>query len=479
MKKSILFLVLVTAYNLLFWEADLGINVLIFTLLSMGILYRQENKAFEQPFVRWITTGTLWAALMIVANNSLMSKMIFILSFITWIGFVQQRHLKLPLYAFGSFLFSLFILPFRQLDQFRSLGINGSAIKRTLSKAKVTIIPIVGLFIFHGMYSIANPKFATLSNSIQNSLFKPFDWNVDEGRLLFILFSMLICGVMLSRAVSGRFTWLEHGHQEQKARKRKLLRKQGLWQGFYRHFKSGTLFLFALNGLLLVVNSLDFWYVWLGKAVVGPKELSQYVHDGTFLLIFAIVLAMVVVLYYFKGQMHFFSNNKKLKQLSYFWIAQNAFMVISVAIRNLRYIDFYGLSYLRIGVFLFLLIVVAGLITMSIKVKDNKTVYYLILRNSWVVYTILLVATTVNWDVAITRYNIFAKTEATIDAPYLIYSLSDKNLTLLEDNRDLIEERIIRGQLNFDFSSALDRKHKQSTHRKARLDWRSWNWVDR
>src|SRR5207344_2440265 len=57
----------------------------------------------------------------------------------------------------------------------------------------------------------------------------------------------------------------------------------------------GLISLVLLNILLLIVNSIDISYIWFG---FNAQEVNLYkmIHDGTDLLIFSIVLAILVLL---------------------------------------------------------------------------------------------------------------------------------------------------------------------------------------
>lgn len=57
--------------------------------------------------------------------------------------------------------------------------------------------------------------------------------------------------------------------------------------------------LVLLNVLLLCINCVDITYVWFGFTYNNDINLSEYVHEGTGLLIFSILLAMVLLLFSF------------------------------------------------------------------------------------------------------------------------------------------------------------------------------------
>jgi len=67
-----------------------------------------------------------------------------------------------------------------------------------------------------------------------------------------------------------------------------------------------------------------------------------------------------------------------LKALAYFWIAQNLFLLLSVALRIKYYIVTYELTVARLGVIIFLLLVASGFVLLTIKILKDKSLSWLI-----------------------------------------------------------------------------------------------------
>ena len=231
-----------------------------------------------------------------------------------------------------------------------------------------------------------------------------------------------------------------------------------------------------LNGLIFLANIADFRYVWVSYGEAGPQELSQYVHAGTYLLLFAILLAMAAVIWYFRGNLNFYPENEWLRGFAFLWLAQNAMLAFSVALRNWQYVAHYGLAYKRLGVFWFLSLVLYGLYTLFQKVKNRKTIAFLLYRNSWAIYASLLALSLINWDVAITRYNLQADNKEGIDAQFLFQDVSDKNLYLLYQYKGRLLEKSGWNQATLE--QALHKKRLKLVRRAQANSWRSWNYAD-
>src|SRR5436190_305225 len=131
-----------------------------------------------------------------------------------------------------------------------------------------------------------------------------------------------------------------------------------------RERRMGMVLLVVVNALLLVVNVIDISWVWFDFEVPENFSLKQFVHEGTWMLIISILLSILILLHLFRGNLNFYRRTHALKLLASLWIGQNFILGISVFLRNYHYIGFHGLAYKRIGVIVFLALVLVGLVTL-------------------------------------------------------------------------------------------------------------------
>lgn len=168
--------------------------------------------------------------------------------------------------------------------------------------------------------------------------------------------------------------------------------------------KSGEITLFFLNVLLLVFivtyNYEQFF------EVVQKSNLSADTHERVNAVIFSILMAVGVLLFYFKGSFNFDEKAKKLKRLSKIWISLNAVLIISTIVKNSEYVSFFGLTYKRLGVYAFLILTIIGLVYAFLKIAKQKTNAYLFNSMIWYFYGTILLCSFVNWGNLITTYNI-------------------------------------------------------------------------
>jgi len=120
---------------------------------------------------------------------------------------------------------------------------------------------------------------------------------------------------------------------------------------------------------------------------------------------------------------------------AYVWIGQNMIMVVSVLIRNMYYVQSFGLAYLRLGVFFFLIATIIALILLMIKVEMRKSVIYYLRTISITAYCVMLFVALFNWDTLIASYNLNYN-RSNLDTQFIVRELSDKTLPVLWKNRD-------------------------------------------
>ena len=101
---------------------------------------------------------------------------------------------------------------------------------------------------------------------------------------------------------------------------------------------------------MLTVNIIDIDWVWLNFEYEGEINLTQFVHEGTYLLILSILISMGIILYFFRKNLNFYPGKQKLQIITYIWIAQNAVLAVSVAARNKHYTHHSGHANTRIAV---------------------------------------------------------------------------------------------------------------------------------
>lgn len=436
------------AFNFIFWKEDVALNFTLFSLFSMLVNFINSPEMFSRRNVQITTAGNLVACFFLLYHHSIVSIVAALTSWIIMIGFYQIDELRSVHRAFLSSIINFFRLPPFLLNiNWKERNISKKSINR---KFTIVLFPLIALMIFYWIFLEANPVFAELNDSFWHDVtwfFETYLFEINIERVAFFLLGFLICSWFIYKAI---YTFV---YDEERPKKIDLFRVRnkrkklplnypssmikGLEVGLKNENRSGVLMMGLISVLLLFVNVIDIVYVWFGNEFNPTTNYSADVHKGVNLLIFSIFLSIFIMIYFFRRNQNFYKKNNILKQMAYFWILQNVILIISVIFRNAHYIQFHGLTQKRIGVFVFLVIVVLGLISLTLKIAQRKSFFYLSKFNSWSLYGVLIFLACFNWDMIIFNHNFTNRHEKAIDLTYLV-DLSDEVILEIDKHKDVL-----------------------------------------
>lgn len=479
-------------YTFLFWHESLGINLIFFTSCLTSILLFDRREALKSPRVQITMAGALFSGAMVVLWNSTTAVVAHITSFYLMTGFIYAPEIRAVHWGAANML----INQAKALASFlASLHQSNATSRRSTLRIgywlRVVILPVLFLLLFYIIYLNANDKFAALSSRFWNKVFESIDWFFqDFSFAMFFLFlsGILLCAGVLLRAKSNRASqWDEESTAFIARERRKSPFRFAAPNALKTEYRTACLLLVLVNVLLLVVNYTDIRYVWLNFRFDGVGSLSQFVHEGTHLLILSILLSMGLIIFYFRKNLNFYPNNRVLRLLAVIWMIQNALLAMSVAIRNWYYVEYYALAYKRIGVFIFLILVFFGLITMMIKIQRRHTGYQLLRVNALAAFFMLVAMSAINWDPWIIQYNLTAKHHAGFDASFC-FIVSEKAIPVMLEHMHRIEAEMqngnglmkySRGCNDIDcFKSSIRREAERFVRTYEDESILSWNYTD-
>ncbi len=425
-------------YSYLFYQQNLGVNFLVFTICLIALLYLRNNNVFQSK--SWIVAaiGSLLSAVCITYYGNGLSFIANIISLCVLSAFSISPQTSIVTSFFFSSYSILGSYVFMILDTIsRWQNKKTSTESRPVSvKLMLYIVPFIIAVIFFFMYKASNPIFDNFTKNI----------NLDFISAGWIFFTLGGLCIMYGFFYTKNIKFIA---DKDETASNSLFADTNEGKGFFAGFLSqdneklsGIILLVMLNLLLLTVNILDVNFLWFDGALPKDLSYSAFVHQGTGALITSIIIAILIILYYFRGGLNFYKGNKSLKILACLWTIQNAFMIISTAYRNNLYINEYSLTFKRIGVYVWLLLVLIGLITTFIKILKAKSNWYLFRINGWLFYGVLLLSCFVNWDVIVTNFNIKRAEQKNkpLDTNYLI-SLSEKSIPQLLTLNDSIKNQ--------------------------------------
>lgn len=397
MKKHQIILASSLIFTLLFYNESAGVNLAIFGLLLTGLIcYLFQDRFTDRSHLILVVTSVL-SCLAFAWYGDFVSFLALAMSVLFLQFRTQESQLKV-----------IQVFPLVFLNAFTSLGrifmfsqwLPERKIHNNFAKKLVAyfIIPAIFIIVFFAAYSFGSTHFSSLLT----------DYTLDIDIVQVILIGIL--GFYIS------FSFWNYWVPDVSYEKNELLdndfsnvaeiKNQNTFSFLDLDFerKSGEITLVLLNFMLLVFivtyNYEQFF------EVVKQTNLSADTHDRVNSVIFSIIMAVGVIMFYFKGGFNFDSKAIWLKKLAKIWIVLNGLLIVSAIIKNSEYISVFGLTYKRLGVYAFLILAIIGLVYVFFKITKQKTNAYLINQMVWYFYGTVLLCSFVNWGNLITNYNI-------------------------------------------------------------------------
>jgi len=379
MKKHQLILVCSLIFTLLFYNESVGVNLAIFGLVLTGIICFCFQDRFTSRSHLVLVVTSILSCLAFAWYGDFVSFLALALSVIFLQFKTQESNLKI-----------IQVFPIAFLNGITSLGrmlmftqwLPKREIKNDFAKKLIAyiIIPIVFVGLFFIVYAFGSDHFSALFT----------DYYLDVNFFQLVLIALL--GFYLSftfwnywipEAFSDYNSMLDNDFKNKQS-----IRNQRTFSFLDIDFerKSGEITLVLLNALILafiVTYNYEQFF-----EVVEKSKLSAATHERVNAVIFSIIMAVGVILFYFKG------------------IFLNGILILSTIIKNTEYVSFFGLTYKRLGVYAFLTLAIIGLVFTFLKITKQKTNAYLLNQMVWYGYGTILLCSYVNWGNLVTNYNI-------------------------------------------------------------------------
>lgn len=442
-------------FSFLLYDKSIGINLFLSAIVVIVLLITNARER-KIPTIYLLTY--VCTALVVFFDPTDFKIFIHLMALLVLVG--KSIAAKASLYL--CWLIGLATIPTASIARyFSKQGKSGNAKRPFSSKnrdyIKGGLVAISLIWLFTMLYRKANPVFEELLQQIDLS-FISLPW------LLFIFLSFIFFLHLLRPYHPRRLIVFDKNQSNQLVAPpipfagNIVLKLKG-------EQRIGCLVLGSLNLLLFFYLITDLVYL-AHKNVLGISAHSQAVHQGVYALMFSIVCAIVIILYFFRGPLNFMENNKFLKILAYTWIVLNVLLVLFTGYKNYHYVEALGVTYKRIGVFVYLVLVLIGLVTTTIKVLKTLSFTFLVRTNTVALFTLLLLSACIPWDRAITGYNI-----AHIKNPDMMYLLglggtnSDQLYRYEKENRTV---------LPLHYRQAIQRKYAKFKSKVVEKDWQEY-----
>jgi len=171
-------------------------------------------------------------------------------------------------------------------------------------------------------------------------------------------------------------------------------------------FATAEATLICVNLVFLAFNALDAVYLYFKAELPEGITFSQYSHRGCVWLTFALILSTGIIGLIFRHRLSFHPRTRMLKVWAYMWAAQNFILALGALRRLQMYIDYNGMTRMRIVGIYGIILVVAGLVLMIAKVRHAKNILWLVRRDLLAFWIALIVLALTPRDLIAWRYNV-------------------------------------------------------------------------
>ena len=457
MKKTFLLLIPALLFSILFYGNRLGLNMFLFAITALITMTMADPARFKKIETKLLSLTYLLTSVAFFINTSALTFFSNFISFFVLLGAYSHSGSSLYITFFNGLFSAVASFFYRQYSGMETASTKENRKIDYVFWSKIIGIPLIAITVFVILYRSANPYFDGLIQEIDLS-FINLQWLLFTlmGYFLFLNITHPVAIEPITVADNNTVNTLNAA----------ALKKQDIHQ-LIQENQLGIVLILALTILIVFYLVTDLLFLNDLADLTAPG-LSKAVHEGVSALITSILIAIIIILYFFRGNLNFFKKNELLKNVIYGWIGGNIILIFTTVYKNYLYITYYGLTYKRIGVYVYLFLALSGLVTTFIKINHKYNIWYLLRRNSAVAYILLIVTGFVNWDSLITNYNI--TTARVTDLPYLlrlhnnaqqlkIYQENNHNLSL-ENSQKII--------------SKYTTYYTDLTNRK----WQEWIWQN-
>jgi Domain of unknown function (DUF4173) len=386
-------------FIILFYDQNIGLNLgIIAVIYSILTFFRTPVKNRTPTFFFLLITSLLSAGAFAWYGD--FPSFLAVVSSVILLGYrSRNRRMKIllliPVVVTNC---STFLCRFFSFDKW----LPKKKIPRFWQKMFAFIfIPLLLISVFFGIYAAGSDHFANLFTNIELDI---NFWQLIAMIALGLFVAFNYWNYVVEKTIYKTNSILNNDFNERD----KILKPTYSFFDLDTERMSGVISLLALN-ILLVFFIITYNYEQFFETVKSPSRLSQETHERVNVVIISIIMAIVVIMFYFKSSFNFDSKAGSMRILAKVWIFLNAVLVISALVKNSEYIENYGLTYKRLGVYAFLLLSFIGLVMTFIKIQLRKRNAFLFNTMTWYIYGTILICSYINWGGIITSQNMKRK----------------------------------------------------------------------
>ena len=386
-------------FFLLFYDESAGINLALLGAVYSIVIYALTPKILRTERLKVMLVFSLVSCSAFAYYGDFISFFAIAISVILLRLFSLSKELK-PILSIPIALWQGLSFPFRFFS-FKDWVPKTNTEKSVQKVLAVVVIPSGFLMVFFAIYTYGSDTFANFFGNIN------FNFNIYEVIALSFLGFFIAFNVWNISIPS--FIYSSNHHFRNDFANEDIVQKPTFdFLDLNLERLSGVVSLLLLNVMLaFFLFSFNYEQFYVGES--SAAELSGATHERVNAVILSIVMAVLVIMFYFKSNFNFDNQAVWLRRLVYIWILLNMLLVFSASVKNIEYVTEYGLTYKRLGVFAFLLMALLGLALTFFKIHKRKTNLFLVNTMLWAFYGMLLACSVINWGNLATRYNLANK----------------------------------------------------------------------
>jgi hypothetical protein len=396
---------------------------------------------------------------------------------IVWCGSVEGSFVGLALVVAAAMALSgvrpyfenwmMFVLqiPGSTFGGIGDYGRAGANIKGMPRSMWATVgLPVIALALFATIFLKANPEEWVWFGERMSEFFQ--QWREFLPAPLEVLFWGVVGGIAIAWLRPG---WVHRyltraGEQSQPA-------SDTLPASLYQGYRNTLVPVIALFSAYLAYE----FYQIINRVFPEGFHYSGYSHEGAFWLTVALALSTIMLSTIFQGSTLNHPRIARLKKLAWVWSGLNLLLAAAVFRRLYIYIEFNGMTRMRVVAILGVAAVIAGFALVLAKIVWNKSFLWLFRRQIWAVSLAAYLYVALPVDVWVNQFNVNQVLSGNL-APSVqiaMHPTSSEGLLqlapLLECEDDVIREGV-RGILALQLAEFEDPA--------ARAFRRHWHWSD-
>lgn len=491
-----IYILCIALYSFLFYEQSAGLNYLLFSIAVVAGLAAMRPEAIKTKHWKVSALLVIVSGIAVYLNGSRLAIGANITSLMLFSAQSAGPGTSLIVSFFlsicsigGSYVFMIIDFFDRRSKKHEADISTGSPTSRRNSgRIWAVIVAVLIVLIFFVLYRSTNVLFKELTKHIN------LDWISWRWCFFTAIGAIAIYGVFYLRKFGG----IGENSNNYKRNLDPPSAENTNWGDTLMSEDNerflGILLLSLLNILVLFVNGVDVLFQFGDHTMPEGVTYTSYVHEGVGLLIVNVLLAMLLVLFFFRGRLNYNKSYNAIKILAIIWLAQNVLMLFFMAGRNNLYTEMFGMTYKRIGVYFYLLLTAIGATTTALKVWGKKTNTWLFRINTWLFFSVFVFSSLVSWSRFITWYSLYKSdyvNRAYLSSmsyqslPYLVelnihpgkFSQKDLNESYDDDDDDflrMMDQMMNRKWTNYDeFSARLYKRLYIQLSEIRSEDWRS------